>query len=164
MKITSFHDLYIAELQELHSMKELLVKAHERFAKSATNPKLINAFMKHREESEEQIRRLDSLLQQHKAGKEHTDQAMQALVHETEKMIGIIPEGELRDVALIASGQKIAHYEIAAFGNAAALAGQLGRRDDQKALHYCLDEEKHADTALTRLAKGEVNPDAVAAE
>src|SRR5882757_6880262 len=164
MRITSFQDLYLAELQELYSMKRQLAEAHQRFAKTAANPKLSSAFKKHHEETAEQIQRIDSLLQKHKADRDaHTDQAMQALVRETEKMIGIIPEGELRDVALIASGQKIAHYEIAAFGSAAALAGQLSLRDDQKLLHQGLEEEKRADTALTNLAKAEVNPDAVAA-
>ncbi len=45
----------------------------------------------------------------------------------------------------------------------AALAGQLDLRDDQKVLHQSLEEEKQADALLTHLAKGEVNPDALAA-
>ena len=39
---------------------------------------------------------------------------------------------DLRDAGLIASAQKIEHYEIAAYGTAAALAGQLELRDEQK--------------------------------
>jgi len=165
MQLTSFNDLYLAELQELQSMKRQLADAHQRFAEAALNPRLTNEFMKHYRETESQIERIDDLLAtQDVTENPHTDQAMEALVLETEKMIELIPEGELRDVALIASAQKIAHYEIAAFGSAAALAGQLDRRDDQKVLHACLQEEKRADTALTKLAKGDVNPNAAAAE
>ena len=43
------------------------------------------------------------------------------------------------------------------------LAGQLDLRDDQKRLHESLEEEKQTDALLTRLAKGEVNADALAA-
>jgi len=70
---------------------------------------------------------------------------------------------DLRDAGLLASAQKLEHYEIAAYGTAAALAGQLDLRDEQKMLHRTLDEEKQIDTLLTQLAKREVNPDALAA-
>ena len=61
---------------------------------------------------------------------------------------------------MIALAQKLEHYEIAAYGTVAALAGQLNLRDDQKALHQTLEEKKQADAVLTQLAKGEVNPGA----
>jgi len=63
---------------------------------------------------------------------------------------------------LIASAQKLEHYEIAAYGSAAALAGQLELRDDQHLLHESLDEEKRMDALLTSLAKSQINQDAVA--
>ena len=88
---------------------------------------------------------------------------MQALVNETEKMMAIVKGDDLRDAALIASAQKVEHYEIAAYGTAAALAGQLDLRDDQRLLHESLEEEKETDAALTTLAKSEVNRAALAA-
>ena len=89
--------------------------------------------------------------------------AMQALIHETRKMLGILGGDALRDAGLIASAQKLEHYKIAAYGTAAALAGQLDLRDEQKMLHRSLDEEREIDVLLTRIAKTEVNPDALAA-
>jgi len=70
----------------------------------------------------------------------HTDQAMQALVTETKKMLTILKADDLRDAGLIASAQKLEHYEIAAYGTAAALAGQLDLRDEQKMLHLSLEK------------------------
>jgi ferritin-like metal-binding protein YciE len=93
----------------------------------------------------------------------HTDQAMRALVKETKKMLTMLKGNELRDAGLIASAQKLEHYEIAAYGTCAALAGQLDLREDQKKLHKSLEEEKQTDILLTQLAKGEVNRDALAA-
>ena len=104
------------------------------------------------------------MLQKHGANpRAHKDQAMQALVKETKKMITMVGGEDLRDAALIASAQKIEHYEIAAYGTAAALAGELDLRDDQRLLHESLQQEKAADALLTQLAKGEVNQDALAA-
>jgi ferritin-like metal-binding protein YciE len=85
---------------------------------------------------------------------------MQALVGEAEKMLTMVKGNDLRDAAMIASAQKIGHYQIAAYGTAAALAGQLDLRDDQRTLHQSLEEERYVDDALTQLAEGEVNHDA----
>ena len=88
---------------------------------------------------------------------------MQALIAETMKLLAMLKTDNLRDADLIASAQRIEHYEIAAYGTAAALAGQLNLRDEQKMLHLSLEEEKRADALLTQLAKREVNPAALAA-
>ena len=79
---------------------------------------------------------------------------MQMLVVENAKMLSMLNDNSLRDFGLIASAQK---YGIAGFGTAAALAGQLDLRDDQRMLYVSLEEEKRVDAQLTTLAKGEVN-------
>jgi ferritin-like metal-binding protein YciE len=164
MEINNFRDLYLAELQELHNVKQQLAEEHRRIADAATHRALKEAVLRHRQETLSQKAQLEDLLRQHGADpQEHRDQAMEAIVHETEKMMSIVAGDDLRDAAFIASAQKIAHYEIAAFGTAAALAGQLGFRKDQQILHNCLEEEKRADAALTHLAKGKINKAAAAA-
>jgi ferritin-like metal-binding protein YciE len=164
MQISSFKDMYIAELQELANMEVQLTESLLRMANVASHSALKDALMRHREETQVQAERLYSLLRKHGAGKKsHTDQAMEGLVHETEKMLGILKGNDLRDAGLIASAQKLEHYEMAAYGTAAALAGQLDFRDDQRMLHESLEEERKADLLLSQLAKREVNRDALAA-
>jgi len=133
-------------------------------AEVASHPALKKALIHHGEQTQAQKSRLESMLQKSGANpKKHTDQAMQALLNETKKMFAMLKGNDLRDAGLIASAQKLGHYEIATYGTAAALAGQLDLRDDQRMLHKCLEEEKQTDIHLTQLAKGEVNPDALAA-
>jgi ferritin-like metal-binding protein YciE len=164
MQITNFKDMYIAELQELVSVEQQLAEALNRMAGAASHPSLKHAFERHRRQTATQRDRLRSILQSHKADSEtHTDQALQAMIKETEKMMGMLKGDDLRDVGLLASAQKLEHYEIAAYGSAAALAGQLELRDDQRLLHDSLEEEKRTDELLTSLAKGEINQDALAA-
>src|ERR1700730_11143804 len=163
MEISSFQAMYVAELQELRDVEIQLAEALMHLAGVATNPALKNALAHHREETLKQQERLDSLLARHRSTQTHSDQAMQALVSETEKMLMMLKGNELRDAGIIASAQKLEHYEIAAYGTAAALAGQLDLREDQKILHQTLEEEKRADSLLTDLAKRQVNPGAVAA-
>ena len=164
MQIKNFKDMYIAELQELANMESQIDIALKRMADASSHPSLKRELLRHRGETKEQSKRLQSILQNHGAKlRAHTDQAMEALVNETQKMLSLLEGDDLRDAGLIASAQKLEHYEIAAYGTAAALAGQLDLRDDQRKLHDSLEEERKADAALTKLAKGEVNQDAAAA-
>ena len=164
MEIKSFQDMYVAELQELASMERQLADTLLWAAEIASRGELKQALADHREESLVQLERLETLLLKHKARvDEHTDQAMQGLIGETEKMMNMLKGPDLRDAGLIASMQKLEHYEIAAYGTAAALAGQLDLREEQARLHKSLDEERQIDAVLTQLAKGKVNPAARAA-
>lgn len=164
MQISDFKTMYLAELQELASAERLLADALPRMAKVTSNPELRQTLLDHRKQAQQQRDRIERILTKHGASpRAHVDQAMQALIGETEKMLTIVTGNELRDAALIASAQKLAHYEIAAYGTAAALAGQLDLRDDQSTLHQSLEEKRQTDAFLTRLAKGEVNREALAA-
>jgi len=164
MQITTFKDMYIAELQELVSMEAQVGAALLRMSTVAAHPALAHVLASHHEETSGQRQRLESMLQSHGAStRAHTDQAMQALIRETEKMLEMLKGPDLRDAGLIASAQKLEHYEIAAYGTAAALAGQLQMRNDQIVLHESLEEEREMDRALTHLAESEVNRDALAA-
>ena len=161
MQIKNFKDMYIAELQELANMESQIDIALKRMADASSHPSLKRELLRHRAETS---KRLQSILQNHGAKlRAHTDQAMGAHVSETQKMLSLLEGDDLRDAGLIASAQKLKHYEIAAYGTAAALAGQLDLRDDQRMLHDSLEQERKADAALTKLAKGEVNQDAAAA-
>jgi ferritin-like metal-binding protein YciE len=163
MKISTFKDMYIAELQELISMETQLSTALKRMAAVATHPSLKDAFEQHQKQTVKQGELVAMLLNSHRAEAIHTDQAMQALINETNKIIAILADDNLRDAGLIASAQKLEHYEIAAYGSAAALAGQLGLREDQRQLYAILEEERIADELLTNLAKTGINEDALAA-
>jgi ferritin-like metal-binding protein YciE len=164
LEIRNFRDMYLAELQELSSVERQLADALLRMAGAASHPELKRQLVRHRAQTEVQGERLATILLMHDAHQTvHTDQAMQALVNETMKMLAILTTDDLRDAGLVASAQKLMHYQIAAYGTAAALAGQLDFRDEQKMLHLSLEEERQTDALLTQLAKREVNPDAVAA-
>ena len=164
MEIRTFKDMYIAEVQELASVARQLGEYLPRVVDAASHPALKKAIIENKEDTESQMERLEAILETHGAEVDaHTDQAMQAMVSETEKMLPMLRGRELRDAGLIASIQRLKHYQIAAYGTAAALAGQLRLRDDQDVLLESLEEERMADMERTSVAEQEVNPDAVAA-
>ena len=159
--IANFREWYVAELQELRDGESQLLQGIRRMAESAGHPELKNALMDHHDHKRAQLARLDSLLASHQADAQaHHDQAMRSLLQESDKIMAMLPDTDLRDAGIIASAQKLEHYQIAAYGTGAALAGQLDLRDDQKLLHEALEQERKADALLSMVAKKVVNPDA----
>jgi ferritin-like metal-binding protein YciE len=164
MQIANFRDMYFAELQELLSVEDQLAEVLPLIAEVVSQQELKSSLLQHHHETHGQKHRLQLILEKHGVDpKAHVDQSMQALINETRKMMEMLKGDALRDAGLIASVQRIQHYEIAGYGTACALAGQLDLRDDQRALHASLDEEKAADARLTELAKRKLNAEALAA-
>jgi ferritin-like metal-binding protein YciE len=163
MNVNTLRDLYIAELQEIRSVEEQLVAALPRMADVAGHPELKQGIQTHLEETRAQQSRVEEILRRHNAEpREHVDQAMQAMLQEAEKWASLVQDRDLRDVGIIASAQRVEHYEIAVYGSLATWAKQLGLDEDLQVLLTILEEEKRTDGRLAALAKRMVNPDAAA--
>src|SRR5260370_39394758 len=107
MEISNFKDMYLAELQELASVDGELADALLRMAAAASHPALKRVLLNHRAETEVQNERLVTILGKHGASATaHTDQAMQALVTESKKMLTVLMADDLRDGGLFASAQR----------------------------------------------------------
>jgi ferritin-like metal-binding protein YciE len=159
MDVRDFQETYAAELQEACSIEVQLVEALPKIAEAASAPELQQAIRMHLEETREHQRLLEDLLLQHGvSSRQHTDQSMQAMIKEAEKWKNTIQDPPLRDAALIASIQRIEHYEIAVYGTLATWAKQLGMDKDRYVFRGILDQEKQAIDKLTTIAKADVNP------
>jgi ferritin-like metal-binding protein YciE len=64
---------------------------------------------------------------------------------------------------LIASAQRVEHYEIAAYGTARTYARHLGYETQAQLLNQTLQEEGETDKKLTSLAESFVNEEAKSA-
>ena len=160
-QIRSFHDMYIAELQELHNVETQLMAALQKVAGVAQHPALKQAFETHRQETQQQRQRLEQILSRHGANpREHVDQAMQGIIREAEKMAGMLSDPAMRDAALIASAQKVEHYEICSYGTARAWAQQLGLDQCVPMIEQILHQEEATDQKLNQLAESQVNQEA----
>jgi ferritin-like metal-binding protein YciE len=85
---------------------------------------------------------------------EKTCSAMEGLVRDGDEILASSGDSVAIDAALIGAAQRIEHYEIASYGTARALAGELGLDTASALLEKTLDEEGKADKALTKLAAG----------
>ncbi len=163
MKIMTLDDLYLDQLQDMHSSERQIVKALPKMVKAADHKKLKAVFTKHIAETKEHVARLDRILESlDKSAGRKVCQATVGLIEEGAGMIEAEADEDVRDAGLICAAQKIEHYEIASYGCLRTFASLLGRDADVKLLDKTLNEEKGADQALTALALSVINAGAAA--
>ena len=83
-------------------------------------------------------------------------EGMKGIIREGDEATGDL-EGSTLDAALIASAQKVEHYEIATYGTLATFAEVLDLQDAKDLLGQTLEEEKEADQKLTQIAESSIN-------
>jgi ferritin-like metal-binding protein YciE len=163
MKLSTLRDLLLEELRDLHSAESQLVKALPRMAKAATSEALSEAITAHLEETKGQIERLDQVFEMLGAAPGRKKcKAMEGLIEEGKEVIAEDADPAVHDAALIASAQRVEHYEIAVYGCARTFARILGEEDVAELLQQSLDEEAAADEKLTSIAMSGINQTAAA--
>ena len=164
MSLDSMHDLLLLQLRDLYSAEQQLVKALPKVVEKVTTPSLREAINAHFGETEGQVVRLDRIfngLGEKSSGEKC--KGMEGLIDEADDMMEHHGVDSVRDAGIIASAQRVEHYEIAAYGCAINFARLLGHQDIVTLLEETLAEEKAADEKLTAIAEEEVNQNAVAA-
>jgi len=161
MSLDSLHELYVEELKDLYNAENQLLKALPKMVKAATHPELKNAFKEHLEVTRNQIVRLETIFEKlEESPKGKKCKAMEGLIAEASDTIAEEGVAAVKDAALIASAQRVEHYEMAGYGCARTFAKLLGYDDAVVLLQATLDEEGAANKALTELAETIINIDA----
>lgn len=157
----TLHDAFLDELRDTYNAEKQLTKALPKMAKAATSPVLRDAFESHLEETRGQIERLEQVFSSldAKVKGKHCD-GMAGIIEEGRSAMAEDFDEQTLDACLIASAQRVEHYEMAAYGTLVAWAGVLGLTDAADLLQETLDEEKAADQKLTALAEGGINQNA----
>ena len=153
--MTTLEQVYFDQIADLRSAETQLLAILPTMASDATCPELRDAFLLHLKETQGHCERLDVISQRHGITHlEETCDAMRGLISEARKHVAETQPGDVRDALLIASANRVEHYEIAAYGVAKAFASCLGFGDDADLLDSTLQEEGNADAVITKIATG----------
>jgi ferritin-like metal-binding protein YciE len=162
-EIKGFESLYSLQLRYLLSTENQIVKGLDDMIDAASDAQLKNAFQTHKQETQVHAQRVEQILNRLMGEANDKKCAVTAaLITAGENIVKESDEGAVRDAGLIASAQKIEHFEIASYGSARDWAQLLGRNEDASLLQKTLDEEKHADSLLSGISR-RANQEAVAA-
>ena len=152
--VNDLRGLYIDELRmALSSERQIVEKGLPEMIKMATNPKLRDAFRAHLAESKTHVSRLERILDAEQGADDDSKcKVTAALISGAGSEASDAKNDAVRDVSLIASGNKVEHHEIAVYGTLRTWAMLLGEDEDARMLEETLEEEKNADALLTRLS------------
>lgn len=188
-KLKDLKDLLTHEIQDLYSAEEQIIEALPAMIEKAKDAELKKSLKEHLRITEEQKSRLDEVKRMLKesdskgtesgaeedegeekngflsslfggSGGSQTCRGMMGLIEEGQKIMNQEMDPDVLDAAIIASAQKIEHYEICGYGTARAFARQLELNEVTTLLEKTLNEEYDADDRLTLLATGRLNEEA----
>ena len=157
----SMNDLMLHFLQDIYDAEKRGLRGMQKIARAAAGQELKEAILQHRDQSQQQISRLERVFEM--VGKRPRGRpcaAMEGLADEVDEAIEEGEKGPVLDAALIAGAQAVEHYEIARYGTMAAWAKQTGMAEAAQLLEQTLQEEKQSDQRLNDIALRSANPEA----
>ena len=151
-------DLFTETLKDIYFAEKQILRALPKMAKEATSPELKEAFEKHRDETENQIERLNQVFDSMgRPARGKTCEAIIGIIDEAKEVMDEFKGEDALDAGLAASAQTVEHYEIARYGTLKTWARELGMEDAAKLLDQTLQEEIKTDKLLSDLAIKNVN-------
>jgi ferritin-like metal-binding protein YciE len=153
MKIDTLSDMFAHTLKDIHYAETKILKALPKMIKAADDTALKEALTEHKAETEGQIERIKEVfaLLKMKPAAEECD-AINGIIKEAEGMMEDTQDSDMRDCAVIASGQAVEHYEMVRYRSLVMWAGALGLEDAVPLLQQSLEEEQRADEKLLKFA------------
>lgn len=148
-------ELLVDGLRDIYDAEKQLVKALPKMTRALSNSELKDSFNAHLEQTKNQVTRVERCLESlGEKVKGKPCKAMKGLVEEAQEHLKEHEKGPLLDQVIIASAQKVEHYEIAAYGTAKAIARSMGSsaREALDLIVATLREEEGQDKSLSGIA------------
>lgn len=157
-KEKTLEDLFHDTLKDIYYAERKILKALPKMKRAAQSDELKAAFDKHRQETEDQIERLQQVFEMiGKRAQGKTCEAIEGIVAEGEDIMDEFKGTVALDAGLISAAQAVEHYEITRYGTLKRWALELGMKDAAKLFDKSLQEESQTDVDLTKLAESSAN-------
>lgn len=151
--------LFLDTLKDIYFAERQILKALPKMARAAQSEEGKQAFLKHRDQTEGQIERLQQVFELiGKPARGKTCEAIQGIIAEGEEIMEEYKGSVALDAGLISSAQAVEHYEIARYGTLKSWALQLGMNEAADLIDANLQEELETDQLLTQLGESSANP------
>jgi ferritin-like metal-binding protein YciE len=155
-------EMLVRQLQDAYSAERQAIQGMKRTLRTVAEPQLKQGIEAHIAQSEDQRERVQQALEQlgGKPGRKVCE-AMRGLVEEAQHELEEHDKGPVLDLVIVASQQRVEHYEIAAYGTMVELSKAMGETEVADLLSGILAEEKAQDEKLTEITRGTILPAAL---
>lgn len=154
----TLEDLFHETLKDIYYAERKISTALGKMARGAQDPNLKQAFVTHKEETQGQIERLQSVFELiGKRARSKTCPAIEGIISEADEIMDEFKGSPALDAGLLAAAQAVEHYEITRYGTLRTWARQLGMDEAAALLEETLAEETKTDELLTEMAETVIN-------
>lgn len=145
-----FEKLWITQLRVLLSCKHQSIQVLPKIAHNVSSPNLTSVIKGYIEITRKQITRLEEIFKTiNISARDKKSIATEGLLDESQHVIESTITGPVRGAGVIASVQKIIHYQTSAYNTLANWSRILGEDRSANMLGLALAEETEADRLLT---------------
>jgi ferritin-like metal-binding protein YciE len=163
-KDKGLEDLFHDTLKDIYYAEKQIGKALQKMSKAANSERLSAAFLKHKDETERQVQRLEQVFEIiGKPVRGKKCEAILGIIEEGKEIMEEYEDSPALDAGLVSSAQAVEHYEICRYGTLKTWAAQLGLNKAVSLLDATLKEEKKTDELLTVMGEKVANIKAEAA-
>jgi ferritin-like metal-binding protein YciE len=154
MGVSTLEELFEHELEDIYYAEHELLDVLDELAEQTEHEEISEAFREHRRETEEHVDRVEQVFEMiGEPPEEEECEGIQGLIEEHDEFLEKDPDPEILDLFNVTAAEKTEHYEIAAYGNLAKLASELGMDEAGDLLHQNLVEEEQALEKLKELTE-----------
>lgn len=158
----TLQDLFFNELSDVYDAENRIAKALPKMAKASTDAALKKAFETHLKQTQDHRKKVEEIFGCFdRKAKAKTCEATVGLLKEGEEMAASFEGSPAINAALIATAQKVEHYEMATYGCLHEWANLLGNKKAATLLQEILNDEGATNKELTFLARASSNKDAM---
>jgi ferritin-like metal-binding protein YciE len=154
MSLETPRDLFLHELSDTVSAEHIVLKVLGEMVEETEHSEARKAIRNHQKETEQQIKNLEkvfALLEE--LPEETTCHAAEGLRKEHDALKEEKPQGNVKELGLLAGAGKTEHYEIASYTMLVQMAKDLGETEVADLLKENLDQEKEMARAVESLAR-----------
>ena len=153
MSLGTLRELYLTELNDLYDAEHQVLRELPLLSANASSDELREAFDRHYVQTLRHVDRLQALFRYlDERPRRVTCRPLRAIIEDSRLRNAPLSRGAALDAALIAAGQRIEHFEIAAYRSARTYAVSIDDAEGASVLQETLDEEGGMDTRLLELA------------
>mgnify|MGYP000123371192 CR=1 FL=1 len=157
-KFESLYDLFVHELKDLYDAEHQLLEQIPQIKDAVSSGTLRTLVEEMRLATERQKGLIEDIFRTLDVTAQRTTcPAMKGILNEAGEMLKAKGDPATGDAAVIASINRVQHYEIAGFGTLRAFAERLGYSEIAGTLGRCLDVGYFIDQAATALAEYDIN-------
>lgn len=161
--IVTLHHLLDYDIQQFTGIENALNNSLKKWIRIASDLKLKSLLQQYHTMIQGHLIQLEEVTQSENLNWVTVgNRVIKALLLEIEEKIKQCKDSQISDACLLASVQQINHLKISWYGTAAEFSRELKAEKIASLFHFFEINEKKIDHLLTRLAKKEINPKAIA--